>query len=72
MIWGLGAFDQVIALTGGGPVGATETLGTQVFTNSFKYGLYGYGSALAVILTILIAVFAITQNSVTRFWENRL
>jgi len=72
MIWGLAAFDQVIALTGGGPVGATETLATMVWKNTFKFGMYGYGTALAVILTIVIAVFAVTQNLLLRRREGGL
>lgn len=72
MIWGLAAFDQVIALTGGGPAGATETLATMVWQNTFKFGLYGYGSALAVMLTIVIGVFAVTQNMLLRRREESL
>jgi raffinose/stachyose/melibiose transport system permease protein len=72
MIWGLAAFDQVIALTGGGPSGATETLATMVWQNTFKFGMYGYGSALAVILTIVIAIFAIAQNTLLRRREESL
>jgi raffinose/stachyose/melibiose transport system permease protein len=72
MVWGLASFDQVIALTNGGPVGATETLATIVWRTTFKYGMYGTGSALAVSLTIVIAVFAIAQNTLLRQREDAL
>ena len=43
LIFGLRVFDQVLALTGGGPVDATETLATQVCKQTFALG----GSATA-------------------------
>jgi raffinose/stachyose/melibiose transport system permease protein len=72
LIFGLGAFDQVLSLTGGGPVNATETLATQVWQNTFVYGRFGYGSALALILTALVATLSIAQVSLLRYQETRL
>lgn len=72
MIFGLRVFDQIIALTGGGPVNATETLATQVFVQTFTNGRFGYGAALALILTILIAAVSVTQMFVMRLHERRL
>jgi raffinose/stachyose/melibiose transport system permease protein len=72
LIYGLGAFDQVLSLTGGGPVNATETLATQVWQQTFVYGRFGYGSALALILTALVATLSIAQVSLLRFREARL
>lgn len=71
LIYGLGAYDQVVALTGGGPVGGTETLATLVVKNTFTFGQFGYGSALALLLATIVAVLSITQTSVLRWWENR-
>ena len=53
LIIGLRVFDQVLALTGGGPVDATETLATQVYQQTFVNGRFGYGAALALVLTVL-------------------
>jgi raffinose/stachyose/melibiose transport system permease protein len=61
LIIGLRVFDQVVALTGGGPDGATETLATQVWEQAFGFGRYGYGAALSVVLSVLIAVLALAQ-----------
>lgn len=72
LIFGLGAFDQVLSMTGGGPVNATQTLATQVWQNTFVYGRFGYGSALALILTALVAVLSIAQVSLLRYRETRL
>jgi raffinose/stachyose/melibiose transport system permease protein len=66
IIQGLRIFDQILALTGGGPAGATETLATQVYKQAFALGQFGFGSALALVLTVIILVFAILQQRVTR------
>jgi raffinose/stachyose/melibiose transport system permease protein len=72
LITGLRVFDQVKALTDGQPAGASETLATQIYSNTFGAGRYGYGGALAVILTVLIAGIALTQLVVLRRNEERL
>jgi len=66
LIFGLRVFDQVLGLTGGGPVNASETLATQVWKQTFQNGQYGYGAALALVLAALIATLAITQALVLR------
>jgi raffinose/stachyose/melibiose transport system permease protein len=72
LIIGLRVFDQVMALTQGGPVGATETLATQVYKQTFYVGRFGYGAAIALILTALITVMALTQLALLRRNEARL
>jgi raffinose/stachyose/melibiose transport system permease protein len=72
LIIGLRAFDQVMGLTQGGPVGSTETLATQVYEQTFFLRRFGYGAALALILTALIAVLALTQLALLRRNEERL
>jgi raffinose/stachyose/melibiose transport system permease protein len=62
MIIGMKTFDQVVALTGGGPFHATETLATQVWEQTWLNGRFGYGAALALVLTVLVAVAAISQS----------
>lgn len=64
LVNGLRIFDQIIALTGGGPAGATETLATQVYKQAFALGNFGYGAALALLLTLIILVFAVIQQRV--------
>jgi raffinose/stachyose/melibiose transport system permease protein len=72
LIVGLRVFDQVMALTGGGPVTATETIATQVYKQTFYLGRFGYGAAFALLLTVLIAVLALTQLVLLRRNESRL
>jgi raffinose/stachyose/melibiose transport system permease protein len=71
-IVGLRVFDQVIALTHGGPVDASETLATQVFKQTFSAGRFGYGAALALVLAAVITVLALAQAAVLRRNEARL
>ncbi|MGP3533239.1 carbohydrate ABC transporter permease [Microbacterium sp. RD1] len=66
LVLGLRVFDQVMALTAGGPVGATETLATQVYKQTFVNGQFGYGAALSVVLTILVALIGFAQLVVLR------
>jgi raffinose/stachyose/melibiose transport system permease protein len=61
VIASLKLFDQVQVTTGGGPGHATETLSTVIYKNVFQFGQFGYGIALAVILTICVAIISIFQ-----------
>lgn len=63
---GITAFDLIFALTGGGPGGKTTSLGLLVYNNAFKSNQFGYASAIAVILFIVIAVISLTQIVLSR------
>ncbi|PPK98854.1 multiple sugar transport system permease protein/raffinose/stachyose/melibiose transport system permease protein [Kineococcus xinjiangensis] len=49
----LKVFDTIVALTGGGPGNATTPLTLYMYQTSFNYGEYGYGSTIALLLTVL-------------------
>jgi raffinose/stachyose/melibiose transport system permease protein len=66
LIQGLRVFDQVVALTNGGPAGATQTLALEVYNWAFTYQQFGFGAALALVLSLLILVFSIGQQYATR------
>jgi raffinose/stachyose/melibiose transport system permease protein len=72
LIFGLRVFDQVLGLTGGGPVDATETLATQVWKQTWVSGRFGYGASLALVLASMISVMAITQSLILRRREARV
>lgn len=65
LINGLRTFDQVLAMTGGGPGYATETVSTVIY-KQFANGEYAYSTALAVELTIAIVAFSALQVLVLR------
>lgn len=67
---GIKIFDQVYAMTGGGPGYASTVLGMYSYTVSFKQGNYGYGSAVSismlVISLVLIGVMSLLRKAVSR------
>jgi len=60
------AFDQFYIMTQGGPKTDTFTSVYWMYQNSFIYFKLGYGSALAIILTVIIFIGAATQVALTR------
>lgn len=64
IIGGIKLFDQVYALTGGGPGHATDTLSTLIYKDAFTLGEFGYSIALAVVLTVIVAVVSSGQYAV--------
>ena len=74
MIWGfftinmvlalkgfLQVFDHVVAMTGGGPGTATESVSLVIYKGGFQGGEFGYQLANAVVFMIVIIVFALVQ-----------
>lgn len=58
-------FDQISAVTNGNlgsPAGATNTLLTYFYQNSFRYYKMGYGSAIATVLFVLILLVTLIQK----------
>jgi raffinose/stachyose/melibiose transport system permease protein len=72
LVFGLRVFDTVIGLTGGGPSDSTETLATQVYKQAWVNGRFGYGAALSVLLSLLVAIVAVIQLVVLRRREERI
>jgi multiple sugar transport system permease protein len=54
MIWVANSLDLLLVMTGGGPGTSTETLPLYAFLKAWSGADYGYGSALAVVLTLLL------------------
>ena len=64
----LGAFDQIMALTKGGPDSKTETVSYLIFQNGLGNGEYSYQMANAVTFFIVLAVLAFVQ---LKFFGNK-
>lgn len=65
-------FDLVYVITGGGPARSSEVLATQIYYESFSMfgpNRMGYASALAVVLTIIVVIFAVLRIRVDRKFE---
>ncbi|WP_371614389.1 carbohydrate ABC transporter permease [Streptomyces sp. NBC_00454] len=54
-------FDEPFVLTGGGPDNATLTIGVYLYQNAFKYFDFGYASAIAYALAVLIGILGVIQ-----------
>lgn len=52
-------FDAVYVLTGGGPANSTETLSIYAYKVLFQALEFGYGSALAVSMLVVVAVLTL-------------
>ena len=59
LIGGFAVFDIVFVMTGGGPGNASEVLATYTYKMAFQQNQAGYGSALAMLITILSLVSAV-------------
>ncbi|MQA02249.1 MAG: ABC transporter permease subunit [Streptosporangiales bacterium] len=66
LVGGFSVFDIVFIMTGGGPGNATEVLGTYAFENAFTLNRVGYGTALALMVTLLSLPFVIILNRMQR------
>ncbi|HNY99321.1 MAG TPA: sugar ABC transporter permease [Rectinema sp.] len=53
--------DLVLVMTGGGPMGSSRTIGFSFYWEVFNNNLVGYGSAIAMILLILLIPFMVFQ-----------
>jgi multiple sugar transport system permease protein len=66
VIGGFNVFTSVLLMTGGGPADETQVLLTLMYEQAFKYLDFGYGSAIAVLLTLLVFVLSVVQLRVFR------
>ena len=67
-ITSLQVFDQVYALTRGGPGSATTTLGYTIYSEGFISYSFGYASSIAWILFAIIMVLTAVQLRLQRKW----
>lgn len=58
VIWSLVTFDEIFALTGGGPVGATELISIRIYRAAFHTGNLGEASAMVVLTVIATGILA--------------
>lgn len=60
------AFDMIYMITKGGPGTTTQTLNMYTFLRSFEWAHLGYGSALAVIMMVIVFAGVILVERLTR------
>lgn len=65
----LGSIQQFIivwVMTGGGPIESSVTMATYMYKFAFVRHQFGYGSAVAIIMFILCAIFSLIYQALTR------
>lgn len=70
LINGFQVFDQVFAMTGGGPAGSSEVVVQRIYDMTFRYGQAGMASALSMLLFAVILLVTLIQIRGERKWVN--
>ncbi len=65
-------FDQIMALTKGGPAQSTESISYLIYNNGMGGGQFGFQSANAVIFFIVIVAISVAQLTITGKKEEQL
>ena len=65
-------FDQIMALTKGGPAQSTESISYLIYQNGMAGGQFGFQSANAVIFFLVIVAISVTQMTVLGKKEKQL
>ncbi|MCU6708668.1 sugar ABC transporter permease [Paenibacillus sp. J5C_2022] len=66
VLTGFQAFDLFYVMTNGGPYSSTEIVTTYLIKVVFSHMSIGYGSALAVIMTLVIAIIGFIASKLQR------
>lgn len=65
-------FDQIMALTKGGPAQSTESISFLIYNNGMAGGQFGFQSANAVVFFVMIVAISIAQMNFTSRKEEQL
>ena len=65
-------FDQIMALTKGGPAQSTESISYLIYNNGMSGGQFGFQSANAVLFFIVIVAISVFQMTVMNKKEEQL
>lgn len=70
LINGFQVFDQVYAMTGGGPNGASQVVVQQIYDLTFRYQRAGEASALSWMLFVVVLAVTLIQVRGQKRWVN--
>ena len=62
------AFNHIYVLTGGGPLDTTTNATMYIFKSFYQYTKVGYGSAVAVLLFLIIVMLTAAQTRILSKW----
>ncbi len=69
-IWTFGQFALIYGITGGGPGSATKVISILLYKEAFESFQFGYGTAISLLMTIIIGAFACIYFYYMRKVEN--
>lgn len=61
-------FDLILVMTGGGPGRATNVLVIHTYNMAFRHFRFGYSSAIAMVLFIIVLIITIVQFRLEKRW----
>jgi multiple sugar transport system permease protein len=68
MISSFQLFSQIMVMTAGGPMGATQVMVERIYTYGFRYFEMGYATALSILLLIVIVTITLIQLILQKKW----
>jgi arabinogalactan oligomer/maltooligosaccharide transport system permease protein len=69
VVWTFNMFNIIYLVSQGEPAGATEILITDAYKIAFEQYRYGYAAAYSVVIFLILMVYGIWQNRVTKATE---
>lgn len=68
LIKGLQIFTQPYVMTEGGPANATYVYGLHLYKSAFLYAKFGYASAMAWVLMVILVLLSVLIFATSKFW----
>ena len=59
-MWIANSADLIVVMTRGGPADSTQILASYIFTQAFQRLDFGYASAIAAVLLVLLLAYAMS------------
>ncbi|MEZ4389256.1 MAG: sugar ABC transporter permease [Candidatus Krumholzibacteriia bacterium] len=69
VVWTFNMFNIIYLVSQGEPAGATEILITDAYKIAFEQYRYGYAAAYSVVIFLILMIYGVWQNRVTRATE---
>jgi len=66
-----GTFEVTFAMTGGGPLYSSSTLPFYIYQNAFNFFRYGFSSALAYVLMLIVVIITLINFRYRDRWVQR-
>jgi multiple sugar transport system permease protein len=68
IVGSLEVFAQIAVLTGGGPGNSTTVLVYYLYQQAFRFNDFGYASAIAVLLFVIVLILTLVQWQTRKRW----